>query len=395
MASSNSFSALIITDNTGSMGAACTAAKQTFHEVRAQLNLLMGHECVEVAVVGDYDLATPNHQLGGWTVLPKGSSAKEIETFMATYVRPLGGGGIPEAYKTAFNFIIKMTEHPSTVFMFCDAIPHGIKSSLDSEGHKELAFIEANNMIWDWDTLCTTVKSLNIRVVTFLTASDASIIQVWRTMGDVVCMNINQPAAITKAMLCTFNALTGQSQADLSCTEFKCDSVITPLVKIDLESNLKSANPEVVLMAFDSLLDVRVPERALCLTTNDVLGKYWRQICGKIKFMDGRKHETRCQKVMDTLSFCMDKLSASDKAKLKDWINRSHNETGMSSSSQIISLIVTPILVTEKMVSGAIRELVQDGLLANATHFLILPKNLASTITLDDVLELGRGGGFC
>ncbi|VBB17894.1 vWFA domain-containing protein [Yasminevirus sp. GU-2018] len=368
--SNGEFSALILADNTGSMGQACTSARTSFHEVRAQLNLLNGRDCVEVAVIGDYDRSTPNNHQGGWALLPKTSSAKEVDTFLSTYVQTHGGGGTPEAYKTAFNFIVKMEERPDTVFMFCDAMPHGTIEKMDNEGYAEKKFIEANSMIWDWDTLCATVKSLGIRVVTFLTRSNLLINDVWRKMGDVILMNVNESSAITKAMLWTFNALTGQIQTDLSPREFKCDSPIAPIIKIDLSATLKSADPEAVLSAFEALLDVKVPERAMCLTTNDVLGKYWRQICGKIKYIDDRKYEPRCQKVMDTLSACKEKLGASDKAKLKEWIDRSHNETPQ------------------------IRELIQKSIVAGAKNFLVLPADLASTLTLDDVLELGRGGGF-
>lgn len=76
----------------------------------------------------------------------------------------MGGGGCPEAYKTLINILLqdtpKSTEQSSIMCLFLDAIPHGVNSgSLDAEGKKEKEFIESNNMIWDWDTLCMAFKS--------------------------------------------------------------------------------------------------------------------------------------------------------------------------------------------------------------------------------------------
>jgi hypothetical protein len=156
------------------------------------------------------------------------ASHDEVTRFMNTYVQNMGGGGTPEAYKTAFNHIVEMK--PSIAFILCDAVPHGTTPpDLDNEGKKEEKYLNDRGMITDWDTLCATVKSLGIEVVIFLTASDQKTIDVWNKMGTVICMKANSSTAITNAMMWTFNALTKQPQMDPNPCEFKCVTPINPI----------------------------------------------------------------------------------------------------------------------------------------------------------------------
>jgi len=71
---------------------------------------------------------------------------------------------------------------------------------------------------------------------------------------------------------------------------------------------------------------------------------------------------------MNKLSACNLLLNDSDKKILKEWIDLSHDET--------------PQIRTD--ISKAI---------AGSKTFLTLPEELRGTVSLDDVLELGRGGG--
>ena len=179
----------LVVDNTGSMGEACDAARKAYHE----LNALMGIFSIplEISVVGDFDKSTPNNENGGYT-LPKSSSIADINKFMTTYMKPCGGGGYPEAYRTAFNNIVKDNTlrrgggSGGVVFMICDNVPHGVNSQpLDIEGKLEQEYLVNRGMITNWDTLCATVRSLNIRVVTFLTQNASQHRGVWEKMGDV------------------------------------------------------------------------------------------------------------------------------------------------------------------------------------------------------------------
>lgn len=152
---------------------------------------------------------------------------------------------------------------------------------------------------------------------------------------------------------------------------FSLDMLIEPVFKIDLNEHIKNALPEEVINAFDNLLDPNVPERAMALTTNDILGKYWRLICGKFKFIEDGKYKTRCQSIMDKLSLCMNKLYGNDKVMLKAWIDRSHDET------------------------AEIRSIVENAIKSSSfCESLTLPKGMANNLSVDNVKELGRSCKF-
>lgn len=143
---------------------------------------------------------------------------------------------------------------------------------------------------------------------------------------------------------------------------------IDPVYMIDLTLTLKNKDPFEVISVFDILLDKNKPQNAMALTSSPILGKAWRLICGQYKFMLDGKYEKACQTIMDKLSTCKELLGDSDKNTLKDWIDLSYDET-----PQI-----------RKDVSKAIPD---------STTFLRLPEEFRGSVSLDDVLELGRGGG--
>lgn len=365
---------LLMVDNTASMGTACTAARSSLAEVSTLMNLINGEPCVRISVIGDYDSSTLNNKQGGFAILSESASEQESEQFLNTYVKPMGGGGCPEAYKTGLNHILRLDTKPKILFMFLDALPHGFSSSLDKEGALEKKYIEENNMLWDWIELTKAVKQAGIRVVTFLTANSSSAASCWKMLGDVVCIKTNSSLIITKAMLWCFNVLLSQNVDPANKLEFTLDNILEPIMKLNMSDKLKTANVEHVLAAFSTFLDVLNAERVMCLTTNDILGKYWRLICGKFRYVDERKYENQCQRIMDKLSQCKEKLSEANKTLLKTWIDNSHNNT------EIVREIVKKAL-----------NLRGDEKLSDV---LILPHELVNTISLDDVLELGRGGCF-
>lgn len=366
MAQNDNFSVMLVTDNTGSMASACESASTSVYEMRSLVNLLNGKPCVDVAVIGDYDDATPNNDQGGWTVLNRNTDTIQIKEFMTKYMKPIGGGGMPEAYKTALNHIHNFHDS-NIVFLFLDAVPHDESiDALDDEGRKEKQFIEQNGMIWSWDELTSTFRNKsNVRVVTFLTQSLFAKVKIWQKLGAVVQMLENTPRAITDAMLYVFNTLIG---VPTSLPKGFVPDRIEPFVELDLSAKLKKADPIHVLDAFDFLLDPSEPGRAMCLTTNPILGKYWRLICGRFKYINDRMYEPRCQQIMNKLSVCKEKLETADQKILKEWIDASHNETEV------------------------VRAITQRSLTKNPQSVLVLDSD--AQISLDEVLDLGRGGNF-
>lgn len=372
----------LMIDNTGSMKEACTAGCKTLNEVSTLMNLLNGEPCVSLSVIGDYDTSTPDNYRGGYAIIGPNATDQERSTFCNKYVRPIGGGGQPEAYKTGLNhLLLKKRNYPNNskniVFMFLDAVPHGYNGTkLDTEGIKEKKYIESNNMIWDWVELTSAIKNEEIHVVTFLTQNSNVLIKCWQMLGNVITISSNTSSNITKAMMWCFNVLLDQKVDKPNNLEFVNHSPLTPLIKINLLEKLKTFDAEQVLKAFDSLLDPSSSDRAadaMCLVTNPILGKYWRLICGKIYYMDDRKYSDRCQKIMNKLSQCQNKLSQTNKDILKAWIDESHNNT-----------YEVREIVTKALKSGV----------NSVNNVLTLPPELASTISLDEILKLGRSGEF-
>jgi hypothetical protein len=363
----------IAIDITGSMKAACDAGRKSISEVRTQLNLLRGTPCVSVATVSDYDILSFNRAQGGYSYLPAKSTPRECNSYMIrVQPTPEAGGGFPEAYKTTLNHLLCLgSDVPSIVFMLCDAMPHGTIKKLDDEGKKELKYLRKNNMITDWDELCKEYKKRSIRVIIFLTTESLHTKAIWEKMGDVITIWEKTSSVITEAMLWTFNALFDLPRKTPLPNKFSLDMLIEPVIKININEHIKNALPEEVINAFDNLLDPSVPERALALTTNDILGKYWRLICGKFKFIEDGKYKTRCQSIMDKLSLCMNKLFENEKVMLKAWIDRSHDET------------------------AEIRSIVQNAIKSSSFHeSLILPKEMTRNLSVDDVRELSRSCKF-
>jgi hypothetical protein len=377
------FSVKLIYDNTGSMGQACASARTSSAEVRAVGGLALGNQCVTISVVGDYDVSSPDNHCGGCAEISPTASNEEFYAFLNKYMKPNGGGGFPEAYKTSLNIMLKSQPVPKILFMFLDAVPHDESLTLlDTEGKKEKQYIDSNAMIWDWKKLTSAVADAGIKVVIFLTVHTPILIETWSQLGDVVIIPSNTSRVITQTMLTVFYELLGQ-QPDKSITyyykennlimpnQIKSRTSIEPVCKINFSANLNKADPLYVIDTFKNLLDPLHPESAMALVTSPILGKYWRAICGKYRFMLDRKYEPACQEVMNRLSQCNVKLVGTDKDALKKWIDESHDDT--------------PIIrnMTEKAMMCIVNE-----------QYLVLPKEMAGTISLDDVLALGRDGKY-
>jgi len=375
----------LITDNTGSMGMACSAASTSASEVCTTMDLLLGRSNVTIGVVGDYDGATPDNECGGVSFLsPETTTPDDRKKWFTRYMRPCGGGGTEEAYRTVFNLLLKRNEGkgPAIAFLFCDAGPHGVASNyIDREGMLEQKYIKTNKLIWNWEELGETLKVSDIRVITFLTTNNQQLITIYNKIGDVVVVKNNTSSVITNTMLTVLYSLFGQDTSGLPEITYSGkssdlhgkssdlhgkSSAIESVHKVDMLSSMRQNDPERVMRLFDQLLNV---ESVMCLTSSPILGKYWRNlICGSYRFINNGVYSDQVQSLLNKLSKCMESLVEPHKSVLKKWIEESHNDTPLC------------------------RELVSKG--TDGCQALVLPEIYRKTISLDDVLQLGRGGDF-
>ena len=362
-----------LVDNTGSMGEATRSVTKSAQEMRTMTKLLLGEPSFITAVYGDYDANTPDRDCGGFSILSESAPPPTQTSWYNKYMRPMGGGGWPEAQKTAFNHILRRWKNERCIiFHVTDAPPH-LPSNKDREGDLEEEYLKKNSMENDWDRLCEMVQD-NHRVVTFLTHRKAELVDIYSKLGDVVVLQKNTSTEITATMMKVLSALIGQgsdnsvkyTRRSPSGADTEEHYTINVEVPVRLDTGLKSANPVDVIQAFDELLDPSHPDQALCLATNDILGKYWRLVCGRYQFMHDGKYRDVAQRVMNKLSHSVSKMMKTDQETLKKWIDESHDNTDM------------------------IRELVQNAL-PECSTVLVLRGD--PQITLDDLLALGRGGG--
>ena len=395
----------MITDNTYSMRQACLSSKQTSAEVTSLCNLLTGCSCVTVGVIGDYDSATVDHHKGGFSLLRKDCvDEKERKDWFDKYMQPAGGGGLPEAYKTALNFLLQ--EPPGILLLFLDALPHGISGPLDKEGQKELAFLQERKMITPWKELVNAVKTGGFTVVTFVTGNflnvDANALSTYADLGYVVPIIENNSTVISNVMLRTLYMLLGQrtdvNSAEAPITFHYRDIVsgeimrtdrITAHFNIDMLTQMQNADPDFVLSTFGRLLNKHQPENALCLTTNPVLGKYWRLICGTYRTCENGKYEKKCQQTIDQLSQVVNLLTRpADKKCLQDWIAASYDNT-----PTIRDMVQTIIrMSSSSFYNSSTSEFKSEHKQNNEFHVFVLPLQWSRGLTRDDVLNLGRGG---
>jgi hypothetical protein len=368
---------ILLGDVTGSMKNALIAVKTAIKEFVTQMHLI-GQSEIRCATIGDYDKGSKNSSEGGWLIQSPGQTLSETKEFLNRNFVLGHGGGYPEAYKTAFNNILRLLRQRSTaipvIVLFCDARPHGVNSSggserLDNEGKLEEAYLFQNSMITNWKELCIAIKDAGIKVITIITNDADNCIDVWKRMGDVIEMKQNSAKLIEKALFCLFDVLTGQQIEQPDPSEFVLSDSIQPLTHLDLNSLLKESDPAIVTSAFDALLDPSDPTKAMCLTTNPIIGKFWRLICGKYKHLEDGKYALTCQRIMDKFSACKVKLSPVDQAIINKWLEESN------------------------MNLAEIRDILSKFSTKPFTRNLILPSEL-SGIDQKEVLKFGREGQF-
>lgn len=341
-------------DVTGSMGQACIANLMTVKELIAAFGMVnKSYDGGKIAVVGDYDRETLDSHCGGVSICGY-DNIDNIDRWLSNYMKPRGGGGVPEAYKTFFNVINKNYGRKNCdkiVFLYCDAPPHGInKCVLDSEGKLEEKYLKEHDMIQDWDMLCSELKKNKFKIFTFLTTNNSSLVNIYAKMGDVIVFHQNTAEKIIEAKLKVFYDNVG-----IQDSYFK-----------DPRSD---TNPEFIIKCFRNFLSSN--GGIMSMITSPILGKFWRQkICGRFNYIDDGKYKKDCQELMNMLSNKAAKLTGDNKELMKKWIEESHNV-----KEEILDILSK---ITDK----------------DTCDYIILPESDKGKVNIDDILELGRGGNF-
>ena len=326
-----------LVDNTGSMGEACTATKNSIAEITAILSLIHPDIKNIICSIGDYDSNTPDHHQGGFSIIPNGSP-DEQHRWLEKYIKAAGGGGRPEAYKTGLNFLLKKfsSGQKKVLFIILDAVPHGMPGcELDTEGIKELAFINKNEgMIWDWDKLAIEIKSQFTVFVFSTSAAQKELLKsIYTKLGTLLFISKNTTEVITKTMMTVINGLLGQPQNDdntyYQFNDHKKEIIETKRIpfieQIDFNKIIREVHPERVCEIFLQILKNPNPASIMCLTTNTFLGKLWRLICGRYQFVEDGRYKKSCEQIQNFLSDKINKLPPSQAEIVKKWNLESHN----------------------------------------------------------------------
>jgi len=377
----------IIADRTGSMGSTCDAIKVLAKELYTVCTLLFGLNTCRLGVVGDYDRGSPNSHCGGVKFNEYINDNDDgCDKFIRENMYPQGGGGGGcEAYKTLFNMILhKYSDKPGVIILFCDEFPHGYNNQpLNNDGMTEKELLEKVGMIWDWKTIGKKLHANGFKVFTFITGgSPTMMVDAFTWIGNVIQLDyssVKRPEYIAQEMFNVLYALMGCPINPIHINKRSSDMTIRSTSRVieylrsDIMNKMRQITPEsapFIINQFRSLLST--PRGAMALTTSPVLGKFWRNlICGKFKYCENGKYENDCQKLIDTVAKSMTQLMSSDAAALRKWIDESHDDT------------------------IAICDLIEDAI-GDRKSFqaLILPNEAKNKITLDQLLELGRGGDF-
>jgi hypothetical protein len=362
MAAVSSFE--IAVDNTASMGAVCTAIKAAAAPLAACAQLLLGR--IDVSVVGDYDHGprggVESIQIGATDVDP-------LVAFLETHVHPHGGGDSPEAFKTYFHNLID--RHTAAgggnriVFLYTDAAPHGdTAATLGANGKLEMAALRARGKAFEWKAIAKATRDAGIHVVTFHTSPSTAGARKFRDVGHVTTCDASSVAKIIQDTMAVFNGLFADAPsvvAGVSRPTWASMSTTT-----SLEHVAKSAAPSSVLPAFRFLLASGGANGVEALMTSPVLGRFWRLVCGKFRFIEDGAHAAACDAAAADFSRAAGALPDDRRAAFKQWLDATHD-------------------ATEEIVELTARNMKQS-----LTHVLVLPSR--GDLSVDDIRELSRSG---
>ena len=350
---------LFTMDSTCSMGDFYESAKQSFEQIAAVTRLFPNTVYVAILLYGDYDYVKVTSFSGFKNTL------KELFNFTEQH-HMKGGGDIPEAQKTALNFVFRVIEklrekrgNGSKIIHIhlTDAPPHHKYNVLSANSYYDVEerALTHRNELFDWIKICQKFYDMGIMTYTITNSDMFYYYSFYALLGKTIVIPQANTNTITKAIMGVILQNIGiefERKSDFKFTVFQenpivngkfimnnennalgylpgvqnrlthtVDFIIKPIMRVNLKEMIKvfrsdSKFQDKALIIFKKLF---VPNKVLCLTYNFVVGRLWREVC---KMRD----DERVIALQKTLSSLPAKLG-SEGEQLQKWLRDSYDAT--------------------------------------------------------------------
>lgn len=343
---------LFVVDKTSSMRAYFTSLLHSLYEIFVMADLTQSIE-IGMVLYGDYDSEGKTNErvidVLPWTV-DTNQLLNHVKNIKLTW-----GADQPEATLTAMHTVLTLADESTPVIHYTDAPPHHStnqdKSTEWNNYPKEMKYLKKNGLATDWNEVCRLFAERKIQVYTLLNNDDYNIASFHVKMGPTVCIKKELSpghevsTTISKITLGIILQIMGLSfnheirQTTIYQSTFGSGRITTGLglqhtqllpvsVYPHLQTNASSViqqfrtDPVYREKVYKAFMDLFVPEHVLCMTTNDLFGKLWREICKQ-------RDDSRRTVLMDKLSQCCSTglKNINEQKELQKWIDDSYDNT--------------------------------------------------------------------
>lgn len=331
---------LFFIDTTGSMGSWISAIVVALPSLVRSVALTQVFDKIQIVSYKDYDVSN----VVEFSILcncAKPEEVQELQNF-AKSLKPTGGGGAPEAFKTGLLRIIEQTKISGKLFIIhlTDAPPH-VEGSLDSQGVKEKQLLKEK---FDYFTLVNLFTSnfTKLRFCTLCTNAHpfycylANKIEgsVHLLTGGTSPENIrNKITMLLNTWFGFDNGFENQIKLQNSNDVEKIDEPKLAKKQIHTVNEIES-DDTLSRALFDTIAKLKTDENFLenvihemgdiieidpiSLTISPILGKMWRELCK-------RRHDTRRDDLISLLNKRKSALPDADKNVIDEWLKDSYN----------------------------------------------------------------------
>ncbi|AGF85732.1 hypothetical protein QJ854_gp050 [Moumouvirus goulette] len=355
MESQNKTDLIIVVDATGSMGNFLGSLSESLIQIIQIIDITNVINRVKITMYRDYcDSVVVDSS--NWVV-----KFEDLLPFI-TKLRADGGGDIPEAAKTAANYVLDNVENNTIVVWYTDAPPHHQSNAKDNF-HREKKTLQGKNKIFDWVDICKEFSRKKIIVYPIINRSNSDISSFYLLMssitgGKTLFLSNTNPKTITQITIKLFLSLMGcenefkdyvdelyyENEINFSglINEIQNDGYLPgrnwkniksknlqvqshPWLQTNLRNLITLFNTDVdyknkIFKIFESLLK---PQNVLSLTYNTIFATFWRIIC---KTYDDPRKEILKSQLSETLEH-LKKYNKGEHTIVAEWISDSYNQT--------------------------------------------------------------------